>query len=91
MLLLNEFRFLVGIILIGIVLTLTGNGMSGGGIYSKPDDCKSDPNLPSCSKFCEDLHYKEGGEKYMTNMLCRDYYPDAPWVMENPYWKGEGN
>ena len=89
MILLHEVKFLVGIIIIGIVITVTGNGVAGGGVFNKPDDCASNPMLPVCAKFCEELYFKEGAVIHMKNILCRNNYTDESYIVEYPYWKGE--
>ena len=84
MILVHELKFLVCIIIVGIVLAMFGGGVSGG-VDSKPDECKTNPNAPICEEFCYELFIKEGGDRdaidtMMTNILCRNWHAGGWWI-----------
>ena len=84
MVLVHEIKFLVTIIIIGIVLTMFDGGVSSGSVDSKPDECKTNPMLPVCEKYCYDLFLEQGSDG-------RTYYNSTWYIIEEMKLLGEEN
>ena len=66
-------------------------GVSSGSIDSKPDECKTNPMLPVCERYCYDLFLEEGSDGSLKNILCRTYYNSTWYIIEEMKLLGEEN
>ena len=83
MILVDSTKFLLFVIITGIILTVGECDGAGTG-YSRDyiDECKSDATLQVCEQYCYDLYMEYGLTESMKNNMCRRYYNSAQWIGE---------